>query len=963
VLGTPVAAVVATPAPVSADPYTYTSLSNSVRSTCVVAPDGTGLCWGSNYGQYLIAESRDAIITVPTKVSLPNGEKFATISAGHGYSNCALAQSGRAYCWGEHHLGNYFITTSRTPVIVEFPNDMRVTEVQGGSANACATNAEGQLWCWGDVLTLGTTETEPTRTPLRVSMPDNGAVVSFTVGITNICAITENANAYCWGDNRSGEMGLGFATQKPYLLPTLVTLPGSATIASFALGRHRSCALDTNGGGWCWGDNYEGSFGNNSYLDSATPQRVLVPNNEPLSNLSTGWYHTCAITTSGTPWCWGSGDWGRLGTGTTLGGKTFRQPVLPAGVVLTSIHAGLSTTCARDTTNNVWCFGGVTTGRNGSGSLTPNLFPVRIAAVGTPTVSVASIGNIGADTIVINSSLNGNGKRTTGVLQFSTSATFDTSSSAVINAVPREGSYIAISGSNQLSALAPRTRYFIRVVATNAFGTTASEPVSLTTIGSEPTASDLKVDEFSGNEGTFAALVNPGHLRTAVSVVIDTDSNFTNPTTHFAETITGSTDLTVRHTISNLRARTEYFVRYSATNVLGTTQSGITSFTTLGSVPTAVVASSTSTTNAITSVVTVATGDTYGTVELQVSATQDFASVRTSESSTFRAQGPTQHTLNVSGLTYATEYWVRALVNNEVGSATSEPTRVITAGSAPILSALSISSDTTSARISGTVTTTGLQTFATLSVSSNADMSNATEYFMYSGTHGTNHSISGSLSNLAQRTTYYATITASNAIGTTTTDAASFRLAIPVGVAINNDDASTTSPQVSLSFVLPSSAVAVRVSNSSNFSAAKIFRRITTLEWTLATSFNSATVWVEFIDANGVATTYSDSITLPDAATPTGPATPAGTAVSGIFTLSSSVSATSTRTVSVAASVRKAGVTKVQTKIGKKLATHKVKKMRNGSYAFSVVAKKGTVSMRFINKNGKPGKWQTVRFT
>jgi alpha-tubulin suppressor-like RCC1 family protein len=944
---------------VSADPFTYTQLSNSGRSTCVVAPDGTGLCWGSNYDQYLFADIRDTMVTTPTKVSLPNNEKIQSISAGHAYSNCALAQSGRAYCWGQHHLGNYFTPTSRTPVLVEFPNDMRVTEVQSGATLGCATSVAGDLWCWGDIATLGTAETEPTRTPIKVSMPDAGTISSFNVGIHNTCVVTSHANAYCWGENASGEMGLGYFSRDPFRLPTRVTLPGGAVIASFALGLHRTCALDTNGGGWCWGDNYGGSFGNNSYDDSPTPQKIQVPNNESLATLSTGWYHTCALTTTGIPWCWGSGDLGRLGTGTTLGGKTFRQPLLPEGTQLTTIAAGLSTTCALDTSGNTWCWGGGATGMNGSGSLTTNLFPVRIAAVGTPTVSVGPIGNIGADYIVVNSSMNGNGKRTTASLQYSTDASFSDSRTTAISAFTRDGSYTAISGSDALTRLEPRTTYYIRVVGTNSFGTTTSAPVAVTTIGSEPTVSTPTSSNVTGNDARIAAVINPGHLVTSVTVHIDTQSHFPNSSVYSVGTVTGESDQTVEYSFSNLTAQTTYYIRVQTTNKLGTTTSATTTVITTGHSPTANITSSTSTLSSITSEVTITTGDTKGNVLLQASSTSDFSQVVASSASSFTSAGPTQHSLTVSQLTIATTYWVRAVVSNDIGSSLSNAVQVRTAGSAPVLGVPTVTADTTTARISTSINTTGLSTFSTLSVSTQSDMSQATEYFLYSGSTTGVREISGNLNGLTQRTTYYFTVTAKNELGTSTTRMESFRLAIPVGVAINDDQTTTESLAVTLGITLPDSAVAVRISNSSDFTQAKVFERITSVQWTLSApnTDSASTVWVQFIDAFGRTSTHSDAITVNSGAT-----NPTTTRlVSGIFTLDTAAKSVARRTVSLPSSVRKSGVSQAQTKSGKKVRTHKVKKMPNGTYAFSFVAKKGVIKMRLVNKQGKPGKWRTVR--
>ena len=131
---------------VQADVFTYSQVSIGARAACAVTSQGAGVCWGDNSERYLVGDQPAGPLATPSPVVLPNNEKFASVSVSGLRGACALAVSGHAYCWGEHHLGNYFTTTSRTPVQVEFPDDMPVVSVQSGYAVACATNADGELW-------------------------------------------------------------------------------------------------------------------------------------------------------------------------------------------------------------------------------------------------------------------------------------------------------------------------------------------------------------------------------------------------------------------------------------------------------------------------------------------------------------------------------------------------------------------------------------------------------------------------------------------------------------------------------------------------------------------------------------------------------------------------------------------------------------------------------------------------
>ena len=90
--------------------------------------------------------------------------------------------------------------------------------------------------------------------------------------------------------------------------------------AEAGLGHHHSCALTTSGGVKCWGNNGNGQLGDGTLTDRTTPVDVLASPGVPLSGvaqISVGYLHTCALTTSGGAKCWGRNDYGQLGDGTS----------------------------------------------------------------------------------------------------------------------------------------------------------------------------------------------------------------------------------------------------------------------------------------------------------------------------------------------------------------------------------------------------------------------------------------------------------------------------------------------------------------------------------------------------------------------------------------------------------------------------------------------------------------------
>ena len=970
-VGTPVAAVAATSSVASADPFTYSSVDIGNSAVCAVTTDGTAVCWGSNRDQYLIATSRELNITTPTKVPLPNNDRFVTLDGGANRTWCGLAVSGKVYCWGDHHIGSYFTTTSRTPVAVEFPHEMTITEVHSGYSNGCAINTDAELWCWGDILESGSGQTEPMRTPVKVAIPNNERVIDFDNGGAS-CAVTNLGNIYCWGhSNGEGQLGIGYANNFAYAVsvtPLKVLTPTDVQFVSITTGLEHSCALSTEGKGYCWGDNYQGLFGNDSYANSLFPTPMIVPNDEELTLISTGWYHTCVITISGKTWCFGRGDFGELGTGTTLGGKTYRTPLVPSGTQFKTLSAALGTTCAIDQFDRVWCWGGLNWGTNGNGTLEASLRPAAILPVGTPTISLDSVTNIDAETATVRGTVNANGNSTRMTVEYSTSTTFTSSTSVSVFTVLRDGNYTPVAIPTDLSSLAPRATYYARMTATNTFGSTVSNVISFTTLGTEPVVTGLSISDITGNEANISVSVNPGRLSTTSVLEYSTDNTFvTNLTTVPLSSMRGPDTQALSTSLTELRARTTYYTRVTSTNQLGSTTSRSESFTTIGDLPRAALSSIESSLTSVSATVSVDTGLLSGSVYLEASTNRNFENSSSSNAGTFFSGGPTRHSLTVTGLTNRSDYFIRAIATNELGSFTTAIQSVRTAGGIPVIGSIAISPATSTASLSASIDTTGLDTFVTAEVSTQADFSDATEYFLYSGTTSGEHI--ATLKNLLPRVTYFLRVTATNDSGTVLSATKTFLAVTPIGVVINGDDQTAPSTSVELSFTAPARTTAIRVSNYADFSGARVIPTTTTLTWQLLEPEeprSTRTVWVQFLTAEGTVTEYSDSIDFisdepkPTSTTTTISEVSVARTLSAIQPVVVARSYAPVRSATVMPRQHLSNIKKIQTKIGKKISTRTVVSSKSGKYV--IVFPKGIKSMnvRFVSKSGLVSAWSRI---
>ena len=93
--------------------------------------------------------------------------------------------------------------------------------------------------------------------------------------------------------------------------------------------------------------------------------------------VSAGSDHTCAITSTGTAYCWGSNSAGQLGTGTT---ETQTTPVpVSGGLNLSLIALGVGHSCGLTSAGAAYCWGDNGNGQLGDSSTTSSSSPVAVS--------------------------------------------------------------------------------------------------------------------------------------------------------------------------------------------------------------------------------------------------------------------------------------------------------------------------------------------------------------------------------------------------------------------------------------------------------------------------------------------------------------------------------------------------------------------------------------------------------
>ena len=177
-----------------------------------------------------------------------------------------------------------------------------------------------------------------------------------------------NGRAYCWGDNTYGELGNGNHRQQHPVGGSHLGVLSGVILTQITAGYYFTCALSSTGSVYCWGRNTEGELGNGATTASSTP--VAVSTSGVLAGItvtqitSDGGYSECALGSNGAAYCWGKNNNGQLGNNTVSNSSVpvaVSTSGVLSGVTLTQVSSGTNSTCALSSTGAAYCWGGNTT--------------------------------------------------------------------------------------------------------------------------------------------------------------------------------------------------------------------------------------------------------------------------------------------------------------------------------------------------------------------------------------------------------------------------------------------------------------------------------------------------------------------------------------------------------------------------------------------------------------------------
>jgi alpha-tubulin suppressor-like RCC1 family protein len=187
-----------------------------------------------------------------------------------------------------------------------------------------------------------------------------------------------------------GQLGTGTTTWSA--TPTAVTMPTNVTFTAINAGFTHTCALTASGTAYCWGNNIFGQLGDGSTEDSTTPVAVVMPAGVTFVAIVVSTYHTCALTASGNVYCWGINRTNQLGNGTTTDSSVPLIVTMPTGITFSSIATSGYSTCALTASGAAYCWGSNTFGQLGIGSTSNAAVPTAVTMPTGITFVFISVG-------------------------------------------------------------------------------------------------------------------------------------------------------------------------------------------------------------------------------------------------------------------------------------------------------------------------------------------------------------------------------------------------------------------------------------------------------------------------------------------------------------------------------------------------------------------------------------------
>jgi hypothetical protein len=283
--------------PAARAPSRWTDLVAGDDATCAWDAAGAAVCWG--FGPERVE---------PRGLALAKGTPAALSRDGL----CAIQPGGGVKCWSPRTGAASAVELARATVLA-------------GSAHGVCALGSGAVECRiGDskkTLAVRDATALSVGVPLCVVTPAGASCATFPA--LDLQPVPQTAGALeiaVGGDFACARLATGvrcWPTTRPAAWWKAGPIAGLVAVRALSAGASHACALDEEGGVWCWGDASREQLGVPSSRCEEGPcmgklgcerrcaKPVRVPGLPRIERVVTGAQHTCALDAGGLVWCWG----------------------------------------------------------------------------------------------------------------------------------------------------------------------------------------------------------------------------------------------------------------------------------------------------------------------------------------------------------------------------------------------------------------------------------------------------------------------------------------------------------------------------------------------------------------------------------------------------------------------------------------------------------------------------------
>ncbi len=203
--------------------------------------------------------------------------------------------------------------------------------------------------------------------------------VDLGLGAFHSCAGFDDGSLRCWGSGGYIGSGSKLTIGDDETPDAIAAVQIGGRVTQLSAGWYHTCALLDAGNVRCFGDGYSGllGYGNTDDVgDDETPASAGdVSLGGRVVQVSAGPYHSCAVLDDGRVRCWGKNDHGQLGRADPASVGDDEIPasvaVVDVGGIVKQVAAGYMHNCVLLDTGKVRCWGRNLGGELGYGNLEP----------------------------------------------------------------------------------------------------------------------------------------------------------------------------------------------------------------------------------------------------------------------------------------------------------------------------------------------------------------------------------------------------------------------------------------------------------------------------------------------------------------------------------------------------------------------------------------------------------------